>query len=165
MQPEFFKVGTPGAGFLATMARPRSGEWAEDEFGAFAEAGIVRIVSLLEYHESVELGLANEAALCNQAGIEFVAFPLADRSVPVDSKALFDFSEDVHRQCANGASTAIHCRGGIGRSSVVATAVLLHAGSNVTDALDAISAARGLPVPDTDEQRNWLIDYAARHHA
>ncbi len=164
MQPEFYKITTIGNGFLATMARPRAGDWADEEFSGFAEAGIRLIVSLLEYHENLELGLAEEAGLCESAGLDFVAWPLPDRGVPDNSTELFEFSQNIHRRCAEGESAAIHCRGGIGRSSLVAAAVMLHSGLSVTDALDMIGEARGLSVPDTDEQRQWLIDYEARHH-
>ncbi len=164
MQPEFFKVATIGDGFLATMARPRTGDWAEEEFSGFADAGIRLIVSLLEDHESRELELSEEASLCEAAGIDFLAWPLPDRGVPDNPGRLFEFSQDIYTRCSEGESTAIHCRGGIGRSSLVAVAVLLHTGMSVTDALNAISTARGLRVPDTDEQQQWLIDYEARHH-
>ncbi len=165
MQPDFYKVATLGEGFLATTARPRAGEWAAEEFRAFADAGIRRIVSLLEDHESRELGLSEEARFCDEAGIAFSALPLPDRSVPTDSGAVFEFARDIHQRCATGESTAIHCRAGIGRSSLIATTVLLHTGRSVPEALSAISRARGLEVPDTEEQRQWLLDYAARHHA
>ncbi len=165
MQPEFFKVATIGNGFLATMARPRAGDWADEEFRGFAEAGVKRIVSLLEHHENWDLGLADEARYCEEAGIGFLAWPLRDRDVPGNTNDLFELSRDIHERCASGESTAIHCRGGIGRSSLVAAAVLLHSGRSVNEALDAISKARGLTVPDTDEQRQWLLDYEARHHS
>ncbi len=165
MQPEFFKVATIGDGFLATMARPRAGDWADEEFRGFAAAGLKRIISLLEHHENWELGLMYEPRYCEDAGIGFFSWPLPDRGVPANTSDLFDLSLDIYERCAGGESTAIHCRGGIGRSSLVAAAVLMHDGRSTDEALSAISEARGLQVPDTDEQREWLLDYEARHHS
>ena len=106
----------------------------------------------------------NEARFCDEAGIAFHNFPLPDRSIPGNSSAVLALSRDTYRRCTDGESTAIHCRAGIGRSSLIATAVMLHGGYGVDEALTAISRARGLRVPDTDEQRGWLLDYAAQHH-
>jgi predicted protein tyrosine phosphatase len=54
-------------------------------------------------------------------------------------------------------NTVIHCRAGIGRTSVVATGVLLHAGFEVTEAFEKISEIRGVQVPDTQEQYDWVL--------
>jgi protein-tyrosine phosphatase len=56
---------------------------------------------------------------------------------------------------------AIHCRAGIGRSSLVAAAVLVLKGWIAADALAAIATARRLPVPDTELQRQWVLDFAS----
>lgn len=64
------------------MAGPRSGDWLEDEVAGWARSGIGTVVSLLEAHEVRELGLWDEAALCEERDIEFVAFPMPDRGVP-----------------------------------------------------------------------------------
>ena len=51
----------------------------------------------------------------------------------------------------------IHCRAGIGRSSLLAAAVLRVEGRTADEAWQRITEARGLPVPDTDEQRDFLV--------
>ena len=38
-------------------------------------------------------------------------------------------------------------------------------GSTPEGAFERIAAARGLPVPDTDEQRRWVFDHTAAVHA
>jgi protein-tyrosine phosphatase len=53
--------------------------------------------------------------------------------------------------------TAIHCRAGIGRSSVIAATILRLGGMEGEAAFDAIERARGLAVPDTEAQRDWLL--------
>jgi hypothetical protein len=35
-------------------------------------------------------------------------------------------------------------------------------GWKATDALTAIEAARGLRIPDTEEQLHWILDYKAQ---
>jgi protein-tyrosine phosphatase len=160
MQPIFYNVDTIGSGFLAIMARPRANDWAEEEFAGFADAGIRRILSLLEVHEEYALGLEQEAQLCNDASIGFDSFPIPDRGVPSNKNALSKLSRQIYLDVTGGNSTAIHCRAGIGRSSLVAAAVLLHAGVTPDEAFARIREARGLEVPDTPEQVQWLRDNA-----
>ena len=156
MRPTFYLVELIGPGFLAIMARPRLGDRAEEEFAAISEAGIRRIVSLLELHEEFVLGLEKEAEYCTNADIQFDSFPIPDRGVPSNPFALFELSKGIYDRCIRGENTAIHCRAGIGRSSLVAVAVLLHCGLGVDEAFASISKARGVDVPDTDEQAQWL---------
>ena len=52
MRPQIYQVELIGSGFLAVMAKPVSGEWIDDEFSGIAGAGILQVVSLLEYQES-----------------------------------------------------------------------------------------------------------------
>ena len=158
MQPTFYKVATIGEGFLAIMGRPRADDWADEEFAGFASAGITQIVSLLEVHEEYVLGLEQETRHATDAGIGFISFPIPDRGVPPNVHALAKLSCQIHLDVAAGKSTAIHCRAGIGRSSLVAAAVLLHAGVAVGDGLSTIETARGLEVPDTPEQVQWLLE-------
>ena len=138
------------------MARPRANDWADKEFAGLAEAGIKQILSLLETHEEYVLGLEQEAELSSAADIDFVSFPIPDRGVPSNVQALAELSQQIHLDVTGGKNTAIHCRAGIGRSSLVAAAVLLHAGISADAAFSQIQKARGLEVPDTPEQAQWL---------
>ena len=147
-------------GELAVMARPRGGEWLADEVANWASLGVNQVVSALTEPEIVELGIAEEEALCSEAGIRYRTFPIVDRSVPESAVAFLDLIEDVSRGVAAGQFVAIHCRMGIGRAGLLAAAVLGRTGVLADDAFDRISAARGLSVPDTPEQVAWLRNLA-----
>ena len=56
---------------------------------------------------------------------------------------------------------AVRCRQGIGRSAVIVGSVLVAAGADPTTAFNAIKESRGLGVPETEEQNQWLRDFAA----
>ncbi len=143
---------------MAIMARPRADDWLEAEIGEWKACGLQMVVSLLEREEVSELGLQREAELCRVNGIEFVSLPIPDRGVPETRPAL-ELANSIANGMAGGRSIAIHCRAGIGRSSVIAACALICSGIEASDALAMIKDARGLNVPDTDEQRDWIIAF------
>jgi protein-tyrosine phosphatase len=57
---------------------------------------------------------------------------------------------------------AVHCRQGIGRSGMIAAAVPVKHGSAPDDSIRPIRDARGLPVPETPEQRDWVRKFSKR---
>lgn len=155
MRPVLYTIARPGGGTLSTMARPRGGDWLSGEFAELAAAGVGVVVSMLAVTEAAELGLGQESGEAAAAGIEFHQVPTPDRRPP-DLAATSAMAAKLAGRLAAGASVAVHCRFGIGRSSTLAAAVLVAEGVKPADAWDLISAARGLPVPDTAEQREFL---------
>jgi len=153
---DVYWIETPLGGRLAIMARPRAGDWLEDEIARWQAQKISVIVSLLEPHEVSELGLEQEADLCRKQGIEFVSFPIADRGVPVSLPLARELVQHLAARIQRGDAVAIHCRAGIGRSSTIAACILACRGTDTETALHLIANARGLAVPDTDEQRGWV---------
>lgn len=148
-------IDHPAGHRLAIMARPRAGDWLEDEIARWRNAGVDLVVSLLEREEIEDLDLRREAALCRSAGIDFTSFPIPDRGVPESRAAARALAEAINARGKKHA-VAIHCRAGMGRSSLIAAMVLVLAGMSVDDALVAIGRARGMTVPDTDGQVAWL---------
>jgi len=145
---------------LAIMPRPRAGDWLDDEISSWQTAGICTVVSLLEAHEVAELGLTDEARLCSTHGIEFVSFPIPDRGVPTSYGVLNQLVVPLVPKVKSGHMVAVHCRAGIGRSSVVAAGILLRSGVPYPKIFPALSRARGVAVPDTEAQADWVQAYS-----
>ena len=61
---------------------------------------------------------------------------------------------------SEGKRVAIHCRAGVGRSALLAAALLVAGGVEVEAAFRRVADARGCPVPDTPEQRAWVARLA-----
>ncbi len=163
MRPSIYWIDLHGkcAGRIAIMARPHAGDWLEDEVTGWKAGEIDTVVSLLERDEVEELGLGVEATLCARQGMEFISFPVADRGVPVSASAALTPVDLLLSKLEGGKNIAIHCRAGIGRSSMVAACVMLGAGFTAAHAFDQISAARGVQVPDTEGQRAWVESFRA----
>jgi len=47
MRPQVYWINLPMAGRLAIMARPRAGDWLDDEISGWRVQGIDTVVSLL----------------------------------------------------------------------------------------------------------------------
>jgi protein-tyrosine phosphatase len=141
-------------GSIGIMPRPRGGDWLEDEMKHFKRAHVSLLVSLLESEEIRELELQAEALKCAQYGIAFLHFPIRDRSIPLAANT---FIKELSQRINDGEKVVIHCRMGIGRASIIAGSLLLLRGYKTAQILEKISAARGLKVPDTEEQVLWLM--------
>jgi protein tyrosine/serine phosphatase len=160
VKPDVYWINGPWSGKLAILARPRGEDWLEDEVAGWKEAGVDIVVSLLSREENFELGLVDECDLVQRHGLTFITFPIADYSVPTSTGELRQLVSNLEQSLKRGDSVGIHCRQGIGRSSLVAACVLVTAGESPSTAFENISSARGRPVPDTPEQRNWVTAFA-----
>jgi len=161
MGTQLFWIDGPWPGKLAMSARPRGGDWLEDDLGGWHDEGVDVVVSLLTPGEVAELDLQSEAKLVEKRKMKFVSFPIPDRQVPASRSALAATLEKVNADLASGKNVLVHCRQGIGRSGMVAACLLVTRGRNSSEAVDQLSALRGVPVPETTEQRNWIDQYAA----
>jgi protein-tyrosine phosphatase len=160
IKPDVYWIKGPGPGRLAILARPRGADWLEDEVEAWKEIGVDTVVSLLTRSEEVELSLTEESDLVRRSGLRFVNFPIPDYSVPRSQGATRQIVDELRDQLSRGNNVGIHCRQGIGRSSLVAACVLVALGESSGDAFSRIESARGVSVPDTTEQRNWVASFA-----
>jgi protein-tyrosine phosphatase len=148
-------------GKIALSARPRGGDWLPDEVTDWRRAGIGSVLSLLESHEEDEMDLRGESAEVRGQGLEFTSFPIPDRKVPASEAKLGQVFEKLDRSLSSGQSVLIHCRQGVGRSGLVAACLLVKKGMSPGAAVEKITVARGVAVPETEEQRDWIDHYAA----
>ncbi len=157
--PEIFYVASIGKGLLAVMPRPGVHEPLQETFRALAARNVNVVVSLLEADEARDVGLADERVVCESAGIEFRSFPIRDRGLPSDPAAVARFTAWAHTRITEGGRWVFHCHASIGRSGMMAASGLLREGWSVRDAFARISEARGLTVPDTPGQLEWLEEH------
>lgn len=142
---------------IGTMARPRGNDWLEDEIKGLKSRETDYLVSLLEQSEAWELGLQDEKKLCSKWGIEFINFPIKDIHTPKNEGEFIRLTGELASYVNNGKKVVIHCRMGIGRSSILAAAVMIKLGYEATKIFEIIGKYRKLNVPDTEEQKNWLL--------
>ena len=151
----------PWPGKIALAARPRGGDWLEDEINDWKRGGIDVVLSLLTDEEEQELDLASEAQTVRAHGMTFLSLPIPDRQVPISETELAAILDRLNAALSSARSVVVHCRQGVGRSGLVAACLLISKGSDPKSAVQRVTAARGVSVPETQEQREWIDHYAA----
>jgi len=82
-----------------------------------------------------------------------LSLPIQDCDFPECDAPARQLIAELASAIERGLSVLIHCRQRIGRAGMIAASVLISAGIPVGDALQNVSAARGLDVPKTP--LNW----------
>lgn len=147
---------------LAIVLCPCGGKILKDELREIARSGVQVLVSMLEPDEADWLGLGEEGPLAERMGMRFLSYPIQDVSVPGKMATFREFVSGLADRLRGGERVGLHCRGSIGRAPLTAACTLIHLGWKAKDALAAIEAARGYPIPDTKEQLRWILNYKAQ---
>ncbi len=137
------------------MRRPTAGAVRQD-LTAVQEQGVDTVLSLLDPSEAVLVGLVHQAGICAELGMTFLTHPVPDMQLPLFEpfEALLS---NLSARLDEGAHIAVHCHASIGRSGILACCLLgRQQGISARDAIARVSIARGVPVPDTDEQVDFI---------
>ncbi len=161
MNEVFWVQGDPAIK-LAIVLCPRGDRLLRDDLRVFKRNGVDALVSLLEPDEAMWLGLSEESLIAEEVGMKFLSYPIRDVHVPSHARTFREFVSGLADRLRSGEQIGMHCRGSIGRAPTTAACTLIHLGWKAKDALKAIQNARGFPIPDTDEQLRWILDYKAQ---
>src|SRR5260221_4457020 len=131
LNPKLYWIASSSPGRLAISARPRGGDWLEDEIEGWRKQGIDVVVSLLTPSENEELNLRDEASLSKAKDIQSFSFPIEDRGVPPSSAKVEQLVTQLGSKIQQGKKVAVHCRQGIGRTSRLSSALLLSSGGEI----------------------------------
>ena len=160
MKPTIYWINNPGEGRIAVLDRPLGDDCLESEILSWREDGIDVVVSLLTEPEDRLLGLSREADLCRNNGLTFINFPIEDCNVPLSSEATLQLVKELDALLTSGKSIGFHCRGGVGRSPLIASCLLMFSGKSAEESFQMVGEARGLEVPHTPEQEVWGKSFA-----
>ncbi len=135
-----------GGGVLGLCPLPQAGDVA-----ALLDWRADLVLSLVESQEFAALAPDLNAALA-AAGIEQRLFPIADFGVPAGDWAAI--SADLHAGLAQGARIVVHCRGGCGRTGMIALRLMVELGEVPEAALARLRGVRPCVV-ETEAQGVW----------
>lgn len=148
-----------GSGALHVMAAPKP-RLLHNHIKYLKMQGVTKVLSLLEPNEAESLQLGDEAYYCDIEGLEFENFPIQDHNI-TDIERLKPVATRLLNEIKEGKHLVVHCFAGIGRTGIVTSAILIENGMSAADAMSLITEKRQFKVPETEEQVQFVKDYAA----
>lgn len=162
-------LDAPGGGRIGMTFCPgkrdplaMTGPWARDldtDLAAIRAWGASVLVTLMESHEleHLEVGRLGEAA--RATGLDWYHLPIRDVSVPSDAfeTQWRTSGEELRERLLGGQSLVVHCRGGLGRTGLIAARLLIELGEAPSRALQRVRAARPGAV-ETREQELYVLE-------
>ncbi len=152
-------IGEATPSRLAIVLRPRGDEGLKADLEAVRAEGIDILVSLLTREDNEDLGLTEEGKIAEQLGMQFISYPILDRCTPSDAASFRRLVTTLRDQARAGKAIGAHCRGCIGRATVLLASIMISLGCQPAQVLRQIERARGFPVPDTSEQLEWILNF------
>jgi protein-tyrosine phosphatase len=146
---------------IAIVPCPAGGRQLGEAICELRVQGIYCLVSLLSPEEVRVLRLEEEERLCHEMSMDFRWYSVADHSIPKSMEEFRAVVEELQRDLRAGKGVGAHCFAGIGRSCMLMAGLLCAEGVSANEAFRRLSVARGLPVPDTFPQAQWVEDFAA----
>lgn len=137
-------------GTLALCAVP-AGADARAALAAFAPA---LVVSMTEADELENLGAGDLPDWLAAQGILWRGFPIRDFGTPPPGADWAALARDAARILDTGGRVLLHCRGGLGRSGMIALRLMVEAGEDPDAALTRLRSARPGAV-ETVAQEHW----------
>jgi ADP-ribosyl-[dinitrogen reductase] hydrolase len=136
------------------------GPWPSDldkDLDAIAAWGATTVVTVLEQHELAHLAIRRFGEEVQRREMEWLHLPIPDVSKPEPE---FDakwqtVSKHVRSRLDKDENILIHCRGGVGRSGMLAARLLVEFGVDAETAIARVRAARPGAI-ETWEQEQWV---------
>ena len=160
---KLYTVIDNGSGSLAIAPHPSSGSSLHFDVEYWAESGIDTVVSLLTETEEQELDLSNERTVVAKHGMTFRSFAVPDMRVPQALPAFCELATEIAHLIRRKRRILVHCWAGIGRSGLLASAVLVLMGHDPETVFDLVTKVRGESVPDNQDQVDWFSDKIVPH--
>lgn len=139
---------------LAFGPRPQADEllaWID----GLRQHSVDHVVSFITDEETARYGLAGESHSLQRHDIGFTHFPVDDFNTP-DATHFDVLIHQLDGLREQGKILLLHCAGGIGRSGTTACCLLICEGHSPDDAIQLLSHARGCPVPESEDQFDFV---------
>jgi ADP-ribosyl-[dinitrogen reductase] hydrolase len=121
------------------------------------------VVTLMERHEFDLLHVPDLPERVRAHGMDWLHLPIRDVDIPAAPfDALWDaVRADILIRLAAGGRVVLHCRGGLGRTGVVAALLLMERGMDADHAILAVRRARPGAI-ETEAQEHYVLGYRPR---
>jgi protein-tyrosine phosphatase len=143
-------------GNLAISALPGAGGSYASDLALIHDWRPALVLSLTESKEMQAVGAEDLGPALGAMGCRWVHLPIPDFDVPSEQvlASWSTVSETARKALAGGGRVLVHCRGGCGRSGMIALRLMIEAGEPPETALARLRAVRPCAV-ETDAQLVW----------
>lgn len=134
-----------------------------DSLQQLKAAGARTLITLMTAEELLEYGVADIEQQAAEMGFAWLHLPIEDEAVP---DAMFEQQwqqqrSELHQCLQAGGGIAIHCKGGAGRTGLIAARLMLERGQLLEEIIPAIQALRPRAF-FFPAQRNYIATVADR---
>lgn len=130
----------------------------EEDLRLIRDWGANAVLSLIEKHEFELLQVQELGTLVGELGMHWFHLPIRDVDVPDDrfESGWQTAVPEIHRRLDAGERILIHCRGGLGRTGLVAARILVERGCLPRDAVHRVRAVRPRAI-ETRAQEHYVL--------
>lgn len=134
----------------------------DEDLKVIADWGASSIVSLMEPHELVAFQVADLGERVEAFGLDWYHLPVKDVSVPDNGfQARWVYAgHRLRRALARGERILIHCRGGLGRTGMIAARLLVELGDTPEAAITKVRNTRSGTI-ETAAQAEYVEKWSA----
>ncbi|GAB6387651.1 cyclin-dependent kinase inhibitor 3 family protein [Stutzerimonas marianensis] len=132
----------------------------EEALVALKQAGASAVITLMPQRELATNGAELIARHCQALDLGWYHLPVSDEQVPLE-----DFGQSwkasrqaILDQLRAGQSLAIHCKGGSGRTGLIAARIMIEAGIPRTEAIALVQALRPKAIQHP-AHINWINQF------
>ncbi len=150
-----------GGGTLAISPMPgRGGSYAED-LNVISDWKPGLVISMTTEVEMIQEGARNLGADIQSRASRWVHLPIEDFGAPSpETRTKWpEVSASARQALGGGGRVLVHCKGGCGRSGMIALRLMVECGEVPSLALKRLRAVRPCAV-ETDGQMNWALSPA-----
>ena len=136
----------------------------EEALQALQQAGASGVITLMPHGELAANGAEQIARQCQALDLAWYHLPVADEQVPQEDfvRSWKASRQAIVDQLRGGHSLAIHCKGGSGRTGLIAARILIEAGIARSEAIALVQALRPKAIQHPAHV-NWISQFDATH--
>ena len=156
VNPKSGKLGIcvcPGIKDTSSLAN-RQDRDLEQDVQTIASWQAKAALTLMETKELERYGVANIREVMTRHQIQWYHFPIQDMCIP-DKRIEHIWSEisaGLRSTIVSGGNVLVHCRGGLGRSGMIAARILVELGWNPEPAIQKVREVRPGAIETTDQE-------------
>lgn len=115
-----------------------------DSVAQLKEAGAAAIITLMPQHELAQNNVHSIGAICNELGLQWFQLPIEDDCAPQQpfEQAFAAHKANILSLLQARKTVAIHCKGGSGRTGLMAAILMTELGYSKADATAQVQSLR-----------------------